>query len=109
MNYIDKLRPLENGSAGSVRAQSAAIIALAPMMLEGYLSEPVTAAQVESAVKAQVTKHATECKADVAKMPLGKGGVALGLIKAGGVPGAVVWGLVQFSAEIKVLLESWAK
>ena len=110
MNYVNSLRPLENGSAGSVKAQSASLIALAPMMLEMYLHDHVSPEEVKVAVDEAVAKHAVECKAEtLVQSPLGKSGVALGLVKSGGWPVAAIWLGTQYSGEIKTLISSWCQ
>jgi len=110
MHYVNSLRPLENGSAGSVKAQSASLIALAPMMLEMYLHEHVSSEEMQIAIGDAVAKHSTECKAEtLVQSPLGKSGVALGLVKSGGWPVAAIWLGTKYSGEIKTLISSWCQ
>ena len=111
MSYVASLRPLENGSGGSVKAVSNALVNQAAMLLEMYLHRPVSVAHVSKAVEDAVKKHATACVAgELSKVvggPTGKAGVLVAVMKAGGFPAVLVMALLQFGAEIKILLAKW--
>ena len=111
MSYVASLRPLENGSGGSVKAVSNALVNQAAMLLEMYLHRPVTGAHVAKAVEDAVKEHATACVAgELGKVvggPTGKAGVLVALFKACGFPAVLVMALVQFGPEIKLLLAKW--
>jgi hypothetical protein len=111
MSYVASLRPLENGSAGSVKAVSNALVNQAAMLLEMYLHPPVTVAHVAEVVEKAVEKHAVTCVAGelgkVVAGPTGKAGTVVALVKAGGLPAVFVAGMVQFGPELKLLLAKW--
>jgi hypothetical protein len=111
MSYVASLRPLENGSAGSVKAVSNALVNQAAMLLEMYLHRPVSPAHVAKAVSTAVEKHGATCIAGelgkVVAGPQGKAGTMVALVKAGGLPAVFIMGLVKFGPELKLLLAKW--
>jgi len=106
MNYVDSLRPLENGSASEVSAIAAAMLANAPMNLEMYLREPPSKAHVKEIVKESIQKHAGDCMGgSITQAAIGpKTALAGAILKHGGYPAVVALAIIKFAPEIKLAL-----
>jgi len=101
MLFVDTLRPLENGDGGSIRALIESHVALAPMMLEVYLRDNT------KGVADAIDAHTTACKDSTEQSPLGKGGLTIAAVKAGGWPLAFIILGTQYHEEIKALFTYW--